>query len=587
MKRWVPILWLLLLLCLTIIAGLSRPVKAEGPDIDVDHWLHAGLSRELSSMSPTGFWNGFGLVVVLTADDGYGTIFDGQANEQGANNRWSAVFDSLGVGYTIGLKQGFVEAGPDNGALTVAETQTIANLGSIEMTTTGRHWYLGGLAAEADTSVISFIVVRSWVDSTYSSGLPLVYIQDGSFTNYHILGKLIEHEYISGRGSFENGGLDKSFGVAGYKRMDPHRYLRWDEPSNLYAVAFDLGETAPGVFGTHDDYPNGLMNQANVEARLDSLLARSAAGGYYPVVLLVHDNPTGEQLTWMVEHLRSRGDVWITTMSEMAAVYRDKHVPVDPPAWALYAKLEGITSDDSMFWGPEPEPAPGCIASGDTLTYVFSNEATNAQATTGVDSAYTDGLYFAMLDPDNASTVAPNGSVRSDFVDLPLAAGNGEEQVLLTFNVDELDGRTIAEARLFYNITSQAGDVSGNEEDFFCVVGVTDRNIVPNIRSNDISFDNYIDAVDSTWASAGVDWSTYSWYTDFGDYVYPFNNPTPSSYKSDLVTDYIQYVVDNDLYAATFLFTGNYQNGTRRTFGLYTHTYIPSTRPFLRVTVCD
>jgi len=572
-----------------VLCFLGLLLGANVPDIGFDDMpLRAGLSNEMSGRGGAegGNWNGKTFAVIVTADDGFGTIYDGTPSEQGVNNRWAAIFDSLGVGYSLGLKQGFVEDGPAGGALTVAEAQAIVDLGSIEVTTTGRRGYVNGLAAVSDTAVISYVLERSWVDSTYGAGLPKSYIHDGNYSNYHIMAKLVEHGYTSGRGSKEGGGMDASFNIGGYKRMDPHRYLRWDEPSNLYAYAFDYGEDGawgPGLFGSHNNFPTEFADKATVEARLDSLLERSANGGYYPVVLLVHDIPLGEQMLWTINHLHARGDVWVTTLEEMAEVYRAAHVPVDPPSWALFAKLEGITAADSIFWGPEPAE----VSYSDTLTYVFSNEATHAQATTGVDYSYSDGMYFAMLDPDNPSDVSFTGSVRADFRDLPLAAGNNEEQVLLTFNVDELAGKTITEARLFYYVTSQAGDVSANEEDFFCSIGVTDRNIVPNIRSNDISFDNYIDAEDSTWASAGVDWSDYEWYTDFGDFVYPFTNPTPSTYRSDVVTDYVQYVVDNDLYAATFLFTGNYRNGTRRTFGLLAHTYAAAYRPFLRVTVAD
>lgn len=156
---------------------------------------------------------------------------------------------------------------------------------------------------------------------------------------------------------------------------------------------------------------------------------------------------------------------------------------------------------------------------------------------------------------------------------------------MLFFDITELAGADVTDAWLYWSTDSNAGDDSGDESNFFAVVGITDTLILDNVDESDFTYTNYDQSGGLSWASVGIDWSDFDWITEFGDYVHADNALTANTFYRWNYREYIRYLIANGETNAGFAFHGHrYTDTGRRTFGWYSHIAAPaSLRPVLIV----
>ncbi len=527
--------------------------------------------------------------LMLSADDGHPS-----------NLGWSAAAESMGFTYTLSPS---LEDSSDGigapGMMTSADLATVASRG-VEVAYTGNHHRPFGVASFTRAAGVT-AKIAAYYDQTaieaISGDLVLSQAIDLHYFSWRAAAILDSLGYTNARGGYWDGndgvrGFSDS--APGNRAWDLGRPLSWYKPGTLFGYSSWKGEdsTTPvsAIFGTGTG-PVATPNEAardTIALRLRRYCNQSARNGFAPISIVIHGNSvTREDVENLIVAARAQGDIWITTHSEMAAWYKTHHTPRAAAPWMPYAQARGIAATDSIVWGPPlPTFTAGQIAAAET--YIFSN-STTAVNTATYDHSYTDGMTKGTFLYQYPDSVYGNAAfVRSRYLLLPLSGT--ESMGWQAFNVDEIDAidpDKIISANLtcYMNLSGNAEDATGGTQElfYFSVIGVTNPVLFEGMDESDTSLNDSDESADTPWS---VNLTTYAHPHDFGDFVYGdyvLEGANTTHWITTDVTEYIRYVVDNNLYAAGFCWWG--RAGGEEINLAYCHTANALSRPYLVVTV--
>lgn len=525
---------------------------------------------------------GNAFAVILSADDGYVS-----------NLSWSAAADSMGFTYSL-MPSLATTAGIDVAGMLTSEQLALVASRGVEIGYTGNHhrdFGVNEFSRAVATFPDSFVAYYDPADIEAITGAAVVtQAVDKHYFNWLAAALLDSMGYTNARAGYWDGSAtQRGFSVIapGYRAWDLARPLDWYKPSAIFGYASWSGENI--VENGYDeifDTGAGSADQETISVRLDRVLNESARNGFAPVSIVIHNaNVTREDLENFVEICRARGDVWITTHRDMAAWYRSHHEPRSAAPWMTYATALGIAAEDSLVWGP-PLPQFSAADSAAAETYIFSNSTTRVNVG-DYDHSYTDGMYDGNLMADYPdSAIASTAALSSRFCVLPLDVT--ERMAWMAFNVDELDAMNpdkIINATLsWYHDVGSGEEYIGSEAYYYCLIGVASSVLFEGLDESDTSL-NYSDTSERTaWTE---DISAYTDPHQFGDYVYgdyTLEGAKTTHFVSQDVTEYLRYVVQENLPSAAFIFWG--RTGSERYNAVRSHRYASATvRPYLVVTV--
>ena len=568
------------LVCLCTIAAIAPQVGMNGIGVN---GIKSGMpSGKSTDDSPWGA--GYKYCWVFYAADGYK-----------ANLAWSQAADSMGFTYTIGASSAptFGIGDTANGMMTAAELLTVANRG-IDIGSTGTHHRAQGILSHVYTNMAAYddslhvSTNPAWV--TAITGKPVKsWESDLYYWNYQgakqlraegykssICGYWFQHQADYDAAERERGFL--AWGSPGWDRWDVSRLLPWDDVGCIYGIGGWPAEGGAGtraIFGTAsaDSTPLATL-QANMDAAMDS----SAVHGYAPIIVMMHNyNVTRDDLENAVNYARSKGGL-VTSLKNMAEIYRSKHVPRDPPYWAYYAKLDGITAADSIFWGP-PAETVSCA----TDSFLFSRHTAAVDTTAGWAARVNTGHGYGNW-KFAAQTTRPSGAYMETYFAAPplnsteIASGYG-------FNISSLYGKEVVSAQLGYYVNNEFV-FTDDELNFGVVIGVTDPTMLPYMNNKQWTYTYRDSAQTQTWPTA---FNTYQRFHDIGPYVYPIVHAgwTAGMHRVN-VTEYVKHAVDDSTTMAGFVMWGLKINNATPEYGeLSTFKANILNRPFLVVKTCN
>ena len=558
------------LICLLVLTGAGEYTAGHGT----------------GSPGPSEFipqpWQGSDYVMVFVMDDGF--------TEQ---KELTAAADSMDFPMTFAPRA-------DEGAIITAEDIATWSSRGIEISNTGLAEHLtygilkydetsGGYPDSLGSATIEEEINPAWIEDftgvDYGVNTFVIDIGPWSYDAARVA-----HVYgLGARGVYydnsSTGGGGRRINAPGSPRWDGwQRLIRNDVPS----IPYGFGSFKP----THSSDPTlGVFGLASAVAPADSIAVRadrllynvSDAQGRGAIVLTIHADVTREELEDLVSYVRNRGDTWIASMGEMLANHRYNKVPVDPPGWAVYAKLDTVTAASGLFWGP-PSPVLAAVDS-----FLFHNGTTAVTAASYPHDQVADSTSFGMISTSTPTTpaVGKTSLLLWDTATLPISGS--EEMSFLAFDVDALDGKTIVQARIgFYD--NFALDASNDTRNYFSVIGVTEPEIIDALIPADPHWGRttlcYAFSDSATTTAWSLDWDDFTWPTDLGPYAYPFNAMGAGT-NERIVTDYLIHVQEAGLARAAFAFTGNVEDTQKSARLGANNASTTNQRPYLIVVTSD
>lgn len=492
--------------------------------------------------------------IVALADDGYAS-----------NLGWATAADSMGFTYTMAPSTAPTYGIGSANFLTFEQVNTLYSNGVIEIGYTGDRHPTNGIMGTTHTNVAYTDTLGTYLDPALLEDVlgidvaPKSWSVDAYGWNYLACKMLRDYGYESAVGGLfytNNATYNTSERLRGFfawtepgwGRFDLFRPLNWYEPSNLFAIGAWAGEltTYPSIFGANAAGPTDSTTiAANVAAACDS----AAAHGFAPIIFRLHGaTVTREDVENLIEYCRVRGDVWITNVGAMTAYYRARHEVVPVPHWAWYAKLDGVTESDSLFWG-FPEDPVVCASTDSTIFHSGTTAVTAANYTASVTGPHGWGQWNNGFPTTRVST-SP-ASIQINLPPLDLTPGT-QRAIGLGFTVSSLYGKTVKSATLAWRMSTGTTSATG---EFGCnaVVGITHPDILP-FMDNHLFTLTYADSAQTDEWDTAI--TSLQRLESWGPYVYPRAGGWPTGWVTQDVTEYVRKIVDDQLDVAGFCFWG-------------------------------